>query len=92
MPDIYKKLRFKLKEKLEDAEDICLMSDIWTAKQNSDFIALVGALMNENLKREILVIDMSRMPGNSHNAENIKLAIETMVNIAKIKYLLMQIM
>ena len=92
MPDIYKKLRFKLKEKLDKAENICLMSDIWTAKQNSDFIALVGALMNENLKREILVIDMSRMPGNSHNAENIKLAIETMVNIAKIKYLLMQIM
>jgi hypothetical protein len=55
------------------------MSDIWTAKQNSDLIALVTALMNENFKHEVLVIDMSQMPGSSHNGENIKLAIETMV-------------
>ncbi len=62
LPEIYKKLRLKLKYKLDNAEDICLMSDIWTAKQNSDFIALVTALMNENFKREVLVIDMMRMP------------------------------
>ena len=35
--------------------------------------------MNENIKSEVLVLDMMRMPGNTHNAENIKEAIETMV-------------
>ena len=34
LPEVYKKLREKFKEKLEDSEDICLMSDIWTAKKN----------------------------------------------------------
>ncbi len=38
LPEVYQKLRSKLKEKLHNAEDIYLMSDIWTAKQNSDFI------------------------------------------------------
>jgi hypothetical protein len=53
LPEVYQKLCSKLKEKLHNAEDICLMSDIWTAKQNSDFIGLVTAVMNENFTREV---------------------------------------
>ncbi len=68
-----------MKEKLHNAEDVCLMSDIWTAKQNSDFIGLVTAVMNENFTREVFVANMLRMPGNTHNAENIKQALEIMV-------------
>jgi hypothetical protein len=79
LPAVYQKLRVKLEEKLHNAGDICLMSDIWTAKHNSDFIGLVTAVMNDNSIREIFVADMMRMPGNTHNAENIKEAIETMV-------------
>jgi hypothetical protein len=79
MPDVYSKLRKKSKSKLDDADVICFMSDIWTAKQNLDFIGLASALMKENLRREVLVLDMIRMPGNTHNAKNIKEAIETMV-------------
>lgn len=63
LPEVYQKLCSKLKEKLHNAEDICLMSDIWTAKQNSDFIGLVTAVMNENITREVFVADMLRMPG-----------------------------
>jgi hypothetical protein len=55
------------------------MSDIWTAKQNSDFIALGAAIIDANLNKKIVVLDMMNMPGTSHNAENIKQAIETMV-------------
>jgi hypothetical protein len=55
------------------------MSDIWTAKQNSDFIALRAAIIDASLNRNIMVLDMMRIPGSSHNAENIKQAIETMV-------------
>ena len=68
-----------MEEKLHNAEDICLMSDIWTAKQYLDFIGLVTAVMNENFTREVFVADMMRMPGNTHNAENIKKVIEMMV-------------
>jgi hypothetical protein len=46
-----------------------------------DFIGLVAALMDKNFNRNIFVVDVLRMPGNSHNAENIKEAIETMVNL-----------
>jgi hypothetical protein len=88
LPEIYEKLRTKIKEKLEKAEDVCLMSDIWTNMQNSDFIAIVMGLMNANFKREVLVADMMRVPGDSHTAENIKIAIETMVKIS----LLLQIL
>ena len=79
LPEVYKKLRTKLEEKLHNAEDICLMSDIQTAKQNSDFIGLETAVMKENFTIEVFVADMMRMPGNTHNAENIKKAIEMMV-------------
>ena len=46
-----------------------------------DFIGLVAALMDKNFNRNIFVVDVLRMPGNSHYAENIKEAIETMVNL-----------
>ena len=74
-----------MKEKLHKAEDICIMSDIWTAIQNSDFIGLVTAVMNENFTRDVFVADMLRMPGDSHTAEYIKEALEKMV----IEYILM---
>ena len=68
------------------------MTDIWTAKQNSDFIGLGAALMSENLSREVLLIDMIRMPGNTHNAENIKETIETMVlKVLNYYYLLLSL-
>ena len=77
--EIYKQLRDKFRTKLGEAEEICIMSDIWTAKQNSDFIALGAAIIDASLNRKIAVLDMMRLPGSSHNAENIKQAIETMV-------------
>jgi hypothetical protein len=79
LPEIYKQLRCKFRTKPGEAEDICIMSDIWTAKQNSDFIALGAAIIDASLNRKIVVLDMMRMPGSSHNAENIKQAIENMV-------------
>jgi hypothetical protein len=55
------------------------MTDIWTNKQNRDFIALCAVVTNSDFEREILVINMMRMVGHSHNSENIKSAIEEMV-------------
>ena len=55
IPDFFKNLRNKFKNILDNADDICLMSDIWTAKQNSDLIALAAAIMNKTLRRNVLV-------------------------------------
>jgi hypothetical protein len=38
LAEIYRKLKNKLRGKLHNAEEICLISDIWTAKQNSDLL------------------------------------------------------
>ena len=44
-----------------------------------DFMGLAAAFITPNYKRDIVVIGMTLMNG-SHNAENIKLAIEKIVN------------
>ena len=79
IPEIISKLRNSIQEKLFQAETICLISDMWTNKQNSDFIGLAAVITNKSWEREIIVIDMIRMPGNDHRAENIKIAIEQMI-------------
>jgi len=47
---------------------------------NVDFVALAGACTYSSFFREIFVIDMFPMPPGGHNAENIKKAIEIIVN------------
>jgi hypothetical protein len=79
LTEAYDILRNAIESKLNNAETICLISDIWTNENNSDFIALIAVLTDSDFEREFLIIDMMRMPGNSHTAENIKIAIETMV-------------
>ena len=39
LPEVYRKLKNKLKEKINNAEDICLITDIWTAKQIQTLLA-----------------------------------------------------
>jgi hypothetical protein len=79
LPAVYSSLRKEIERRLQAAETICLITDLWTNKQNDDFIALCGVITNEFFEREILVIDMLPMLGESHTAENIKDAIERMV-------------
>lgn len=47
---------------------------------NMDFIALGGCLSLGNLNRDIFVIDMIPMPEGGHNSDNIKKAVETMLD------------
>ena len=84
IPEVYGELRNSIQSKLEEAETICLIADIWTNGSNSDFIALVAVLTNSDFEREFLIMDMMRMPGESHNAENLKVAIEKMVNFCEL--------
>jgi len=47
---------------------------------NVDFIALGAACAYDSFDREVLVIGMIPMPPGGHSAENIKTAVEKMVN------------
>jgi hypothetical protein len=79
LKSIFEKLNVLIDLKLNQAESICLISDIWTSKQMNDFMGLAVNLINSQFEKSTLVIGMCMMPG-AHNAENIKLAIETIVN------------
>lgn len=56
------------------------MVDIWTNFMNADFIALGASFIYDNFSREIYITNMFPMPTGVHCAENIKRAIEQMVN------------
>ena len=64
--------------KMNKADSICLITDIWTSRSNSDFIALAAVLCHGNSK-ELIIIGLDRMKG-PHCAENIQLSIEDMIN------------
>ena len=68
-----------INEKLEDAVSVCLVSHIWTNKQMLDFMGLSANIINNEGEKKAIVIGMMLMPGN-HCAENIKIAIEELVN------------
>jgi hypothetical protein len=68
-----------LENKLQAATSCCLVVDIWTNKVNTDFIGLAAIVSNKNMQRDLVVLDLMRMPGN-HSAETVKIAVEKMIN------------
>ena len=79
LKSVFEKVKQELGQIMEASISICLISDIWTNKQMLDFMGLAANIINSNFERETIVIGMILMPGN-HCAENIKLAIESIVN------------
>ncbi len=79
LKSVMDKLAVVINKKLEDSCSICLISDIWTSKQMLDFMGLAANLIDRNFEKSTIVIGMCLMPGK-HNAENIKLAIENIIN------------
>ena len=65
--------------KLQNAEFVFLMTDLWSDFQNADFIALAAIVVDKNWDKEFFVLDFKEME-NRHTAENIKTEIERMVN------------
>jgi hypothetical protein len=82
LDDALEKVRAKIQEKLDEALSICLITDIWTNKNNEDFIAVSAALNSEGFVREVITIGMMTMDG-SHCAENIQVNVEKIVNCFK---------
>ena len=64
---------------LSKAKTISLITDIWTNKIMADYLALACIYIDKNYKEKMLVLGLSEMDG-SHNAENIKIVIEKIIN------------
>jgi hypothetical protein len=60
-------LKTVISNKLSDAKFITLITDIWTNKSVSDYLALGASINNISFGKETLIIGMVKMPG-SHNA------------------------
>ncbi len=78
LPNVIKLLRSAIESKLDDAETVCLIVDIWTNKRMIDFIALGAVVTNKSFERELFVIDIIPMSGR-HTAENVRIAVKQMV-------------
>lgn len=79
LPDVVKKVRILIGEKLRQSSVVILIVDIWSTAQMADFMGLAAMVCNKNLEKECYVIGMERMPG-SHNAKNIQQTIELITN------------
>ena len=64
-------------EKLSKAKAVFFVTDIWTNRVLADFLALGSLIVNQNV--ELIVLGMRPMD-NDHASENIKVAIEEIVN------------
>ena len=79
LDDVFTKVKVVLDRILNESASVCLISDIWTNKQMLDFMGIAANTIKADFTRQTIVIGMCPMPG-CHNAENIKKAIETIVN------------
>jgi hypothetical protein len=61
VPSALRSLKTVIENKLNQAFSISLIVDIWVNKTQSDFIALGASIINENMDREILIINMRRL-------------------------------
>ncbi|CAF1068143.1 unnamed protein product, partial [Brachionus calyciflorus] len=79
LPEVFNMVNKKIDNKLNKALSICLICDIWTNKQMMDFLGIACNLTNENFEKEVIIVGMIKMHGK-HNAENINIAIEDLIN------------
>ncbi len=79
LDDVYMKVEREIEKILQNAQSICLISDLWTSKSMLDFMGIAVNVIYSNFEKETIVIGLELMSG-AHNAENIKIAIERIVN------------
>jgi len=80
LPAIMKKLKEAIQNKLKAADSITLITDGWTGQfSNIEYLALCAQIINKSWETELIVIGMVEFP-NGHTSEELKIAIEKMVN------------
>ncbi len=69
----------KVNQKLAEAVSFCLVTDFWSSVAVVLFLDLAPMIINDKFIKEIIVIGLTeiRLP---QNAENVKKAIETIIN------------
>ena len=80
LPQIMQKLYHRVNTKLDLAETVCLVVDLWSSPTNADYIAVAAAATNSCQERELLVLGMKPMGKEGHCAESIKLAVVSIIN------------
>ena len=81
IPKVVRKGKLKIEELLRQATSITLLIDLWDSKQMIDFMGTCAALIFPDMSRKLIVIGIERMLGDGHhNAENIGLTLEKIVN------------
>ena len=79
IPEAMNLLSKEIEKKLDKAESITLIVDMWTTRMMTDYIALGASIIFDNFQQELLIIGMMRMK-QPHTAEYIKICVEEMVN------------
>ena len=79
LPSALDMLRASIEGMLDTSLAVTLIVDIWTNTKMVDFLGLAAVIMNSKGMKESFVLGMTTMRGR-HNAENVKLAIERVVN------------
>ena len=79
LPHVMDLLYDTIEKRLQAAEFIHLSTDLWSNRNNIDFIALAACIINKDFEREILDINMMTMSGR-HTAENISNCVEKLLN------------
>lgn len=79
LDDVNYAVKHELNNLLSNAVSVLVISDIWTNKQMLDFMGIAVNIIDKYFVKQTMVIGLEIMPGR-HNAENIKKAIEDLVN------------
>ncbi len=80
LPSMVSDLEKKISLKLVMAEFVVLITDIWSCNSKVDYLGLAASLIYFDIKRETLVLGISRMKG-VHCAENVALTINDLLKV-----------
>ena len=79
LPEMYIKVRNKVKNIVSNSENISFTSDIWTNNSNHSFISLTGHCIDNNFERKVLVLRVAPFHG-SHTSARISEVIENIIS------------
>jgi hypothetical protein len=79
LPQMMQFLYSSLSTYLRQAQFVSLTTDIWTNRAMKDFLAVGAFTVDSSFHKQVYIIGMVPMKG-PHNAENIKVGIEAIVN------------
>ena len=80
LPEVYKEMHLEIERKLQNCNWCTLIPDRWTGPfRQTEFLGLACQLINSSFEREIIILGMEVM-NNGHSAEEVKKAIENIVN------------